>query len=68
MSNLVPVLHGQPAEFLVSALNAYAEGKRRSGIMQPLAADLRAEDIRTSLNIMPVSRSLARKPTPRTKP
>jgi cytochrome c553 len=45
MSNLVPVLHGQPAEFLVSALNAYAEGKRRSGIMQPLAADLRAEDI-----------------------
>ena len=45
MSNLVPVLHGQPAEYLVSALNAYAEGKRRSGIMQPLAADLRAEDI-----------------------
>ena len=45
MSNLVPVLHGQPAEYLVSALKAYAEGKRRSGIMQPLAADLRAEDI-----------------------
>jgi cytochrome c553 len=45
-SNLVPVLHGQPADYLVSALKAYAEGKRRSGIMQPLAADLRDEDIR----------------------
>jgi cytochrome c553 len=38
MSNLVPVLHGQPADYLMSALKAYAEGKRRSGIMQPLAA------------------------------
>ena len=46
MSALVPVLHGQPAEYLFSALKAYAEGKRRSGIMQPLAADLRAEDMR----------------------
>jgi cytochrome c553 len=45
ISNLVPVLHGQPADYLFSALKAYAEGKRRSGIMQPLAADLRAEDI-----------------------
>jgi cytochrome c553 len=46
MSNLVPVLHGQPADYLVSALKAYAEGRRRSGIMQPLAADLRDEDMR----------------------
>lgn len=46
MSNLVPVLHGQPADYLFSALKAYAEGKRRSGIMQPMAADLRDEDIR----------------------
>ena len=46
MSNLVPVLHGQPADYLFSALKAYAEGKRRSGIMQPLAADLRDEDMR----------------------
>jgi cytochrome c553 len=45
MSNRVPVLHGQPADYLFSALKAYAEGKRRSGIMQPLAADLRVEDI-----------------------
>ena len=28
------------------SLKAYAEGKRRSGIMQPLAADLRAGDMR----------------------
>jgi cytochrome c553 len=42
----VPVLHGQSADYLFQALQAYAEGKRRSGIMQPLAADLREEDIR----------------------
>jgi cytochrome c553 len=46
MSALVPVLHGQSADYLLSALDAYAHGKRRSGIMQPLAADLRAEDMR----------------------
>lgn len=46
LSNLVPVLHGQPADYLAASLEAYAEGKRRSGIMQPLAADLRAEDMR----------------------
>lgn len=42
-SNLVPVLNGQPAEFLVSALRAYANGARESGIMQPVAADLTPE-------------------------
>ena len=46
LSDLVPVLHGQPADYLLSALKAYAEGRRRSGIMQPLAADLRDEDMR----------------------
>ena len=46
LSNLVPVLHGQPADYLLASLKAYAEGKRRSGIMQPLAADLRPEDMR----------------------
>ena len=45
-SALVPVLHGQPAEFLMTALQQYAEGARRSGIMQPLAADLGAQDMR----------------------
>jgi cytochrome c553 len=44
-SALVPVLHGQPAEFLVTALREYAEGSRRSGIMQPLAAELGTQDI-----------------------
>ena len=43
LSNLVPVLHGQPTDYLFSSLKAYAEGKRQSGIMQPLAADLRVE-------------------------
>jgi cytochrome c553 len=45
-SALVPLLHGQPAEFLAKALEQYAEGARRSGIMQPLAADLAASDRR----------------------
>jgi cytochrome c553 len=46
LSNLVPVVHGQPSDYLLASLKAYSEGKRRSGIMQPLAADLRPEDIR----------------------
>jgi cytochrome c553 len=46
LSNLVPILHGQPMDYLLASLNAYAHGKRRSGIMQPLAADLRPEDMR----------------------
>jgi cytochrome c553 len=40
VSALIPVLHGQPAEFLARALKEYAEGTRRSGLMQPLAAGL----------------------------
>jgi cytochrome c553 len=47
MSDLVPVLHGQPAEYLMSSLKAYAAGKRQSGIMQPLAADLQDQDMRS---------------------
>jgi cytochrome c553 len=46
LSNVVPILHGQPAVYLLASLKAYAEGKRRSGIMQPLAADLAPEDMR----------------------
>ena len=45
-SALVPILHGQPAEFLAAALRAYADGKRESGIMQPVAADLTPEAMR----------------------
>ena len=36
----MPLLHGQPAEFLAAALHAYAGGRRASGIMQPVAVDL----------------------------
>jgi cytochrome c553 len=39
-SRLVPILHGQPAEFLKRALDSYAAGRRASGIMQPPASDL----------------------------
>ncbi|HYI29202.1 MAG TPA: c-type cytochrome, partial [Bradyrhizobium sp.] len=44
-SGLVPVLHGQPREFLSAALSAYARGSRHSGIMQPVAAELSADEI-----------------------
>lgn len=39
-SRLVPKLAGLPAAYLRQELTAYAEGKRRSGIMQPVAAEL----------------------------
>ena len=42
-NRLVPVLHGQPAEFLMAALEDYAHARRPSGIMQPLASDLSPE-------------------------
>jgi cytochrome c553 len=45
ISGLVPVLHGQPAEFLAAALRDYAQGRRESGIMQPVARDLTAPEI-----------------------
>ena len=45
-SGLVPVLHGQTAEFLTAALRDYAAGKRESGIMQPVASDLAPEMMR----------------------
>jgi cytochrome c553 len=44
-SKIVPTLHGQPAEFLISALEQYAAGRRPSGIMQPIAAELTADSI-----------------------
>jgi cytochrome c553 len=39
-----PKLAGQRREYQVAALEAYAEDRRYSGIMQPIAAGLRAED------------------------
>ena len=39
-SKFVPILHGQPREFLLAALHDFASGKRESGIMQPVASDL----------------------------
>jgi len=42
-STLVPRLHGQPAEALLAALGAYANGARYSGIMQPIATALTPE-------------------------
>jgi cytochrome c553 len=40
-----PKLAGQRREYLVRALQAFANGKRHSGIMQPIAEDLRLDDI-----------------------
>lgn len=41
----VPVLHGQKEGYLARALSEYHDGRRQSGIMEPLAAVLSAEDI-----------------------
>jgi cytochrome c553 len=41
----VPTLHGQPAEFLATALAQFADGSRSSGIMQPIAAELAPDAI-----------------------
>ena len=43
-SALVPLLHGQPAEFIVASLEAYALAQRPSGIMQPVARALSREE------------------------
>lgn len=43
-SRLVPILHGQPAAFLMKAIEDYATARRPSGIMQPLASDLSDAD------------------------
>lgn len=40
VSNLVPALGGQSQAYLERALRDYAQGRRPSGIMQPLAAEL----------------------------
>jgi len=44
-SRFTPALAEQSARFLAEALRAYANGSRPSGIMQPIAARLRADDI-----------------------
>jgi cytochrome c553 len=46
LSRLVPVIHGQTATFLSAALKAYAEGRRESGIMQPVARELSPQETR----------------------
>jgi cytochrome c553 len=39
-ADLVPVLSGQKRDYLIAALEDYASGRRKSGIMQPIANDL----------------------------
>lgn len=43
-SKLVPLLHGQPLDYLLATMEDYAHGRRPSGIMQPLASDLAPDD------------------------
>ena len=45
-SRFVPILHGQPMEYLAAALEAYATGLRPSGIMQPIATGLTEDALR----------------------
>jgi len=39
-TGLVPVLDGQKRDYLIAALEDYANGARESGMMQPIASDL----------------------------
>ena len=53
-----PRLAGQRAEYLEGALVAYARGERRSGFMEPVAANLGLDDIQA------IARYFARQPPP----
>ncbi len=44
---LTPALHGQTQQMLRNALQNYAKGTRASGIMQPVASQLTADEIQT---------------------
>jgi cytochrome c553 len=44
--NAFPKLAGQSAEYVFLSLNAYAEGRRKSGIMEPIASGLSHEEMR----------------------
>jgi cytochrome c553 len=44
-SRYTPLLHGQTAAYLQSAMHAYRAGRRGSGIMQPIASDLPADSV-----------------------
>jgi cytochrome c553 len=44
-SSMVPVIAGQSAAYLEQALRQYADGRRQSGIMQPVAAELDDEAV-----------------------
>jgi cytochrome c553 len=44
-SRFTPALAGQSGRYLAEALRAYANGSRPSGIMQPIAARLRDNDV-----------------------
>jgi cytochrome c553 len=45
-SRLVPKLAGQSLQYLVMALENYSSGTRRSGIMQPVVAELDREEMK----------------------
>lgn len=45
-SGLIPTLNGQSAAYLMQALDDYASGARQSGVMQPIAATLSAQQKR----------------------
>jgi cytochrome c553 len=46
VSRYVPLLHGQRADYLLGSMQAYAAGRRGSGIMQPVASDLPSDATR----------------------
>ena len=57
ISDLVPILAGQSAEYLARALYEYRDGERASGIMQPIAAELQDGQIQDLANYYSVAKA-----------
>jgi cytochrome c553 len=59
VSRRVPTLHGQSAGYLKRALEEYRDGKRSSGFMEPIAADLTLEQINSLADVYAQGRPIS---------
>jgi cytochrome c553 len=67
MTIRIPVIAGQSPEYLENALHQYAAGRRESGIMQPVAAELKSETISQLAQYYSALPALQAKPTSATR-
>ena len=63
----IPVIAAQSPEYLENALHQYADGRRESGIMQPVAAELKSETISQLAQYYSALPALQAKPTSATR-